>query len=149
MAQRPSLQPAEGDGIALVEVLGRIEHVWRTVAPQRADREDLRRRECEWLLVDVDHVPRLAHGAPERPGVVEEERRVTAERPDTLHGLALVGLKVDVAAALVPALRSQEVHVVSQFAQLTLPRAPRVYDGAVEQAEDPHAARIGGDRRPA
>src|SRR5690606_28743126 len=57
MPQCPSLQPAERDRIALMEVLGRIEYVWRTVAPESPDREDLRRRERERLLMDVDHVP--------------------------------------------------------------------------------------------
>jgi hypothetical protein len=121
-AQRPALEPAERNGVALVEVLRCVEHKRRAHTAQHAKEQDLSGSEGEWLFVDIDDIPFLAECTPDRARVVEEERGMRAPRSHAADAFAGSGHEVDDASPLREALCGEERDVGPAIVQ----GAPRV-----------------------
>ena len=76
----PPLERPERRGQALLEVLGGVQRIRGSLPPQGPQREDLRGGEGERLLVDVDEVPGLSEGPPQRARVVDEQSGMAIPR---------------------------------------------------------------------
>ena len=137
-AQGDSLEPAKGDRVALVDVLRGVEDVRGPQPAQGAEQEDLGDGEAARLLVEVEEVPVLAEEPPHRPGVVGEGVRVVPHGGRPGDDLVRGGDEVDVAPALVPPPRGEEVDVDARGAQPALPLPPGVDDPVVGDPQDPH-----------
>ena len=107
-AQRPPLEPAKWQGVALGQVLRRVEHERRALATQGAQQQDLGGREGERLFVDIDDVPILAQGAPDRARVVDEEGGMRAHRGKAGHLLVWARRELHETPALAEAGSGEE-----------------------------------------
>jgi len=133
LAERRSLEPAERHGVALAEVLRRIEHHGHAAcaAAQGTQQEDLGGREGERLLVEVQDVPVFAERSPDRTRVVNEEGGVVTNRSDADHVLALARVEGHRRAARVPALGAQQGDVDAEGRERAFATPPLVDNGAV------------------
>ena len=116
---------------------------WKAGHPARAEppeREHLGSGECERLLVDVDEVPGLAHRAPDRTRIVEEERRMPPDRRDAGDRLAGARLQAHHPPAFGPLARAQQGHVDAEVAEGAFAPPPLVHDGAMRYSQHAHVA---------
>jgi hypothetical protein len=119
-SQRGALDPSERWRESLLDVLRAVEGDGRAaVAGESRHDANLPCRKARRLLVDVDHIEATAaQRSPDRTRVVGEYVGMTPERPSPHEEVVALRVEHDVAAALVPPVRTDELFLHSKCDEL-------------------------------